>query len=317
MRLALILTFISFSFKVAFGQDTYKVVPVKSQMEIQVSGQIESGKQCSITSKTEGYFYPFVSVGDRVKIGQVIGSFKNEFLDANLQSTVRKIQITQSEVENLTKKLENYEKLYSLGLASKNDILDLKNNISLKQSEIESLKAQLKTCNIQKNNFKLSSNCEGYIINMIPEGQYATIGTTVATVYNQNSNFLYLYVPVEFLNLIKSKKVLNAKLNDETISLKVKEIIPVSEGNLVKVKTFSEKALELPLNFRQSITLYVDGISGFKIPKKALVLEEKGFFVYKIYNGKKFKEKVNIIKDEGDFIIASGNLKDGDEVEIR
>jgi len=294
MRLILLLTFISLSFKVAFGQDTYKVVPAKSQMEIQVSGQIESSKQCSITSKTEGYFYPFVSVGDRVKIGQVMGSFKNEFLDANLQSTIKKIQITQSEVENLTKKLENYEKLYSLGLASKNEILDLKNNISLKQSEIESLKAQLKTYNIQKNNFKLSSNCEGYIINM-----------------------MYLYFPVEFLNLIKSKKVLNAKLNDETISLKVKEIIPVSEGNLVKVKTFSEKALEFPLNFRQSITLYVDGLSGFKIPKKALVLGKKGFFVYKIYNGKKFKEKVNIIKDEGDFIIASGNLKDGDEVEIR
>ncbi|HEV08944.1 MAG TPA: efflux RND transporter periplasmic adaptor subunit [Sulfurihydrogenibium azorense] len=317
MRLLWFLIFTFFSFKGSFGLDTFKVIPVKTQIQVQVSGQVESGKQCAITSKTEGYFHSFVSVGDRVKIGQVIGSFKNEFLDSNIQSTVKRIEITQTEIQNLTKKLENYENLYNLGLASKNDILDIKNSISLKKSELETLKAQLKTYSIQKSNFKLFSNCEGYILNIVPEGQYVTVGTPIATVYNQNSNFLYLYVPVEYLNLIKSKKVLSAKLNDDLITLNVKEIVPVSEGNLVKVKTYSEKVIDLPLNYRQSITLYIDGLSGFKIPKKSLVLEDKGFFVFKVSNGKELKEKVNVIKDEGDFVIVSGNLKDGDEVKVK
>jgi len=300
------------------------VVPVKiskpmekiSYLTIEVPAVVNIDNFCTINSKTEGYIITLIGRGDFVKKGMKIAEVKNEFLKTNIASLNNKINLSEEELNNLNKKLKNYEELYKLGLLSKNDLSDLKNTVIAKNLELENLKNQLKLSKIQEVNSKILSTCEGYIVEIIPNQSYIQLGSQIAKVYNPKKNFLSLYIPIEYLTQMKVNQNIKIKVLQKWYTAKIKEIIPVSDANLIEVKVYPVNDFSLPLNYKFTAEIEINETNGFSIPKEAIIIKDNKPFIFVVVGNKAKIRPVNILKDLGNEVLVSGNLSLNDQIII-
>lgn len=293
-----------------------KPIEETSGITIEVPGQVDLNNSCVISSKTEGYITTYIGKGDYLRKGELVATVQNKLLKAEIKTLNDRIGFLKKELLNSKRKLENYRKLLQLGLVSKNDLINLKNEILRKRTELESLQGNLKRLKFQEFNFKIKSPCEGYVLRAIHNKVYINVGTKIAEVFNPKIEYLSLYVPFNYISDLKSKEQLKLRILDSWYVGKVKNIVPVASGNLVEVRIMGINNLRLPLNFKLTASILIKSLKGFSLPKKALVLKGNKSFVFTVKNGIAVMKEVKVLKDLGDKVLVSGALSPQDLIVV-
>nr|WP_163327679.1 efflux RND transporter periplasmic adaptor subunit [Desulfurobacterium thermolithotrophum] len=294
----------------------FKPIEKISDITVEVPGRIDLSNVCAITSKTEGYITTYVGRGDSVKKGKVIADIQNEILKTKALFLKNKISLIKGELLNFNKKLKNYQELFQLGLVSKNDLVNLKNTILNKKLELENLQHQLRILQFQENYSKIISPCNGYVLEIVPNKGYVKIGTQIAKVYNPQKAYLSLYLPIEYLSEIKTNKKLKIKILKKWYIGKIKEVIPITNGNLVEVKVSDINSLFLPLNYKFTAKISIKKLKGLVIPKEAIVIKDNKPILFIVKNNKAIMKQINVLKDLGNEVLVTGDLSPKDLVVI-
>lgn len=288
---------------------------VETELTVETFGKIEANKYCSITSQTEGYFTSNVANGDFVKQGQIVGKTTNNFTDLKITSLLKEKEATVLQMQNLEEKIKSYEKLYQLGLKSKSDLIDLKNSYLTAKGQVESLDAQIKLLKLQKSKSNVVSNCQGYILNIVPDNTYIGLGTEVARVYNPNDSVLTLMLNYPYVNYL-NKKLVDIKIQDRWTKATVLQIIPVSSSNLIKIKLKLEDNFNYPLNYTLPVSISLNKISAYQLPKKAVFIKDGETYILTVKNNLTKRVKVKVIKDLTDEVVLSGDFDESSPVVV-
>ena len=223
-------------------------VGVADTLVFDAQGTVTAKRSFSVAALSEGKIKNvYVSVGEPVKKGQVIAFLENSELDRELSIQNDKLQLSRKTVEDLEKKVKTAEEMLSLGIISENDLLSLKQELNARKTEAHDQEITGERLKAREKNYRIVSDADGYISDILPEQSYVTYGQAVAGIISLEDEQIEAFVPYDQQSQPPQGSDVLISCNDLTITGKVSHSFPSANSNLIRVIIAPDKPIPMNL----------------------------------------------------------------------
>lgn len=203
----------------AISVETEEIEERSIEQYVSISSKVAAEQEVAVIPQVSGSVKRlYVSLGDQVKKGQVLF----EIDDANAQIQVQQAQGTYSsaessvdscriQYEDLLKTLEQTEKMYEIGAASKDELDAVQSNVNQAKLQLEtaeknlqySASASLANAEKQLSDTKVRAEIDGIVSSLnISEGSVVGMQEAAMTLTNTETLKVSFYVSEDVINLI-------------------------------------------------------------------------------------------------------------------
>lgn len=308
---------------------------------ISVSGKIEAVQTANISTRIMGTInHIYVTIGDKVRKGQLLVTINNQDIQAKQAQTNAAILEAQANVTNAQKDFERFTNLYNKQSASAKEL----DNITLQYT---AAKARLEAASQMKNEVNailayasLTAPFDGVVTQKLAdEGNMANPGMPLLTIEQNTALKIGATVSASAINLIKkgNKAFVEIKAIDKKIECPISEISPSAQftGGQYEISLSIPEAAKKDLYAGMYVNIFIPVTTNEVIKKEAdailvptscLVNKDQLTGLYTISNsktallrwvrtGKTIGDKIEILSGLGQnekFIVSSeGNLYNG------
>ncbi|MCL5019892.1 MAG: efflux RND transporter periplasmic adaptor subunit [Patescibacteria group bacterium] len=292
-----------------------KPASVSDSVYFESQGKVTFKKSFAVSPLSEGRIKKlYVMPGEFVKSGQLVALLVNSEQDRELSTLEGKLRINKNSVESLEKKLKSSEEMLNLGIIAENDLISLKNDINARKSEGEDIQITLDRLKSRNDNYKVYSNTDGYVSDLMPENSFVTYGQSIANIFSLRDEIVEALIPFDQVNQPEKNQEVLIVCNNLSMDGTVTDIYPFANSNLIKVLIAPEKVV--PLNLEVKVRFKIQNINGIVIPKSAVVMDEGKPVIYLVKNNKAAKKFIKVQKDYLDKVIIVNDLNPDDDIVI-
>jgi multidrug efflux pump subunit AcrA (membrane-fusion protein) len=274
---------------------------------IAAEGHVFQLKSHALSAPSDGFIRQvYVSAGDFVKAGQKICRLENPDQGPELKHLNQELQIEQGLLQNLQQELSRQQEMLTLGLAARNSLTLLENQIKTKRLDIDRLQSQRELLARHQAQTLVAAVSSGYLQTLLPEGSHVGLGQTLATWSNAQDLALETFLPLSESRNLAPGSIAKFKGG----SAQVTSITPESHNGLVRVLLASGQVL--PLDFRLSLKIEAARRTGWLLPKNAIRLEEGKAQAFQIINKKVQILELKILEDQDSEVLVANALDSKD-----
>ena len=282
-------------------------VGVIDTLVFDAQGRVAAKKSFSVTALSEGRIKKvYVSVGELVKKGQLIALLENNELDRELAIQNDKLQLSHTTVEDLEKKVKTAGEMLSLGIVSENDLISMKQELNALKAVVRDMEITNERLKSRENNYRVVSDTEGYISDILPEQSYVAYGQAVAGIISLGDEQIEAFVPFDQVSPPARGNDVLISCNNLTVSGKVSHSFPSANSNLVRVIVIPDKPV--PMNLEVKVTFKVRGVHGLLIPKSAVVMDEGKPVIFIVRDNIAYRKVITVEKDYLDRVVIANDL---------
>ncbi|MEM7018137.1 MAG: efflux RND transporter periplasmic adaptor subunit [Pseudomonadota bacterium] len=295
------------------------------QRLLNLSGRVYSKHDVELGFAVSGEITSTLEPGTQVAKGELIAELDNRHIKLRRQELAAQAERTNINVDYLRKEAERLERLQETNATAQRLVDEAMNNYRMAQSDARIIQTRIQQVDDELRRSRLVAGFDGVIAErFLEQGEYANPGSPVVRLVDIESLEMRFQVPVKYYARLKANDSLTFALQNEYSSqVTVTHLIPAVNKNS---QTFEVRA---NLNSEAhnhamtgqlvdvSLTLALPD-SELMVPRDALVLRADGSYVYRI-NQEDRAERVNVTIGEGesDWVVVTGDLKQGDQVAIR
>lgn len=300
----------------------------------EVRGKYESSLAFQVAGKIVARH---INLGDNVRAGQVLMELDPKDVQQSYNAALATYQAALSNYEVVKENYKRYTALYEKGAVSTMTRDEHKTRYDAAASQMESARAQLTASENQLNYTRLVSDHDGMVASISGEvGQVVGAGTPMATVVQDGSREIQIYVPENRLGQVKLNQPATITfwaLNDRTASGHVSEIAAMADSvtRTYKVKVAVDSMPEqAKLGMTAKVVLESGSVNTTLIPTGAIyqtgdqpqvwVVRDKKAALVPVktagFEGNKVKIAEGLSK--GDVVVTGGinKLAEGQEVRL-
>ena len=282
-------------------------IGVADTLVFDAQGRVTAKKDFSVIALSEGRIKKvYVSIGELVKKGQVIALLENSELDRELSIQEDKLQLSRKTAEELEKKVKTNGEMLTLGIVSESDLVSLKQELNALNTEVRDMEITYERLKSRENNYRIISDTEGYISDMLPEQSYVAYGQAVAGIISLGDEQIEAFVPFDQVSPPARGNDVLISCNNLTVSGKVSHSFPSANSNLVRVIVIPDKPV--PMNLEVKVTFKVRTVNGLLIPKSAVVMDEGKPVIFIVRDNIAYKKAITVEKDYLDRVIIVDDL---------
>ena len=278
----------------------------------EVRGKFESNLAFQVLGKIRARH---ISLGDKVRAGQVLMELDPKDVQQSYNAAQATYQAALSNYEVVKENYKRYTALYEKGAVSTMIRDEHKTRYDAAASQLESARAQLTASENQMGYTRLVSDHDGVVASISGEvGQVVGAGTPVATVVQDGSREIQIFVPENRLGQIRLNQPATITfwaLNNLTATGHIAEIAPMADSvtRTYKVKVAVDSMPEQAnLGMTAKVTLNAGTVKSTLVPTGAI--KTAGF------EGSDVKITEGLSK--GDVVVTGGinKLAEGQEVRL-
>ena len=298
--------------------------------------------QVKVATKVVGYIKNiYVEEGQPVKKGQLLAVIDSVPLTVKLQNL-------KLEIENMSQKLsalKEKEKALSFDVETKRKIYErnkvlyqkkalskeklelsetaykltaaklaeLKANEKILQNKLNELENNIKNVKNSLSYTKIYSPVNGIVDTILKrEGNLAVIGKPIMLVEDTSRYELKTELPLNY----RLENIAFISLKGGNIQFKNFKVLPsASQRDLKVVKIYTKKLQGIPSNSIQHISINRE-VSGFIVPRNAILHLSNGTFVLTVKDGKFVKIPVKLLGENEKYAVISGNITESMPVAV-
>jgi RND family efflux transporter MFP subunit len=305
---------------------------------IPVFGEIVSGRESAVAARVAGVAAEMpLSVGDRVRKGDVLARLDTELLDIELAQAQAEIAIAEAGIAVADAQLDRAEKALrrAESLRANSTIAeaqleerfsDYAEAIGSRQQAVARIKAAqnaLRQADYRLTNATVYAPFDAVVLQVSTEiGQFISAGSQVATLIDLDAMEVEANVPARFVQALRPDLTVAARTDaGGALGLSLRAILPTEfAATRTRPVRFRIDAGDATAAVGQSVTLEIP-VSAPRdvivVPKDALVQARDGWSVFLHVDGKAQPRTVEIgAALESGFEVLSG-VQQGDEVVVR
>lgn len=260
--------------------------------------------------------------GTQVKAGDIVARQDTFFVNNKLQLNQLKIDTTANDKDYLSSELTRLKKLQKSSHVAQNLLDEL--SYRLTKASIEHQQAQITHHQLteQLQRSQLISQVDGVITRRLAStGTYTEQGTEILQIVSHANSQIVTMIPVDYASLITPGDEVVIRHQHLLGSAKVNRIVNVanqqSQAYTLYLTPMPQLASQLMIGTRVDVELHFDTKDNLMIPQDAIVLEERGQYVYRIQGNKAQKVPVEVIGSNRGQLVVRSELQPGDQIVIR
>jgi len=307
---------------------------------VPILGRMVAPTQADIATRVAGIVDAvYVSVGDRLAIGDPVAKLNSEFLeiqrDAAKASQAQAIAAIKVAIANLEMAKQSFARMQNLKSSvafSRARFEDLqreaeaaKGSLAEAEARMANATAALAQASYNIRNTEIRAAVGGVVIaRQTQPGEYMQVGSTIVTILDDTKLEIETDIPTEIVGSVTPGQILDVTLDDGSKhKATVRALIP-SESLSTRTRPvrlapdFAE--LDKPLAAGQSATIDVPVAAGrsiLTVPKDALVQSRGGWIVYVAVDGKAQPHPIEIGSAFADRFEVLSGLEAGMIVVVR
>jgi len=186
-------------------------------------GTLNFSKTSKVASSTNGLVTNvYFQTGDKVLKGDKLLEIDSLILDNQISSAIANIKIAQINLENATKDYNRYRDLIKKDSVSQQLYDDSTLQYKLSKQNLLIAKNKLEELKVEKQYKTIIAPFDGVIVEKtIEEGEWSSIGKTVATLVSTNEIDLIFNLPTSYIYKLDKNDKYNIKLKDKIIKSKL------------------------------------------------------------------------------------------------
>lgn len=263
----------------------------------------------------------YVNLGDNVRAGQVLMELDPKDVRQNYNAAQATYQAALSNYEVVKENYKRYTALYEKGAVSTMIRDEHKTRYDAAASQLESARAQLTASENQMGYTRLMSDHDGVVSSISGEvGQVVGAGTPVATVVQDGSREIQIFVPENRLGQIRLNQPATITfwaLNNLTATGHIAEIAPMADSvtRTYKVKVAVDSMPEAAnLGMTAKVTLNAGTVKSTLVPTGAIYQTGDQAQVWVVRDKKVSLVPVKTAGFEGSDVKITEGLSKGDVV---
>lgn len=286
---------------------------LKDALTLRLEGRVIAQRKQTVSAQTEGRITQVkVLAGDTVTAGQILLQLENPAQQIDLAALAQQQSLNLAILANLKQKHQDYQEMLKIGLVARHDVQTVENEFRTKQVEQQGLAQQMAHARLRQARTTVTTSQAGYVLDIASEGSYVTLGQTVATLVSSQDQYIEAFVPLDQLASIQPGTLATLSVGKISKTARVVRMTPESQSGLVKLLLQADTIL--PLEFRPQLALKLKSVSGWLIPKRAVVLADGVPVFYRLRDHKAYPLKAGIIRDLDTQVLVSNSLLPKDEI---
>lgn len=284
----------------------------------EVRGKFESNLAFQVLGKIRARH---ISLGDKVRAGQVLMELDPKDVQQSYNAAQATYQAALSNYEVVKENYKRYTALYEKGAVSTMIRDEHKTRYDAAASQLESARAQLTASGNQMDYTRLVSDHDGVVASISGEvGQVVGAGTPVATVVQDGSREIQIFVPENRLGQIRLNQPATITfwaLNNLTAAGHIAEIAPMADSvtRTYKVKVAVDSMPEAAnLGMTAKVTLNAGTVKSTLVPTGAIYQTGDQAQVWVVRDKKVSLVPVKTAGFEGSDVRITEGLSKGDVV---
>lgn len=314
-----------------------KEEPVKQERRIVVSVVSPQEEEVAIEYTTKGYFEGekdvmlkplvsgrvvslFVDEGAFVKAGQPLLKIDPSDYENTLAQLTSQLAQAKANYENIKAMAERRKFLYERELIAKEEFENYQTQLRAQEELIRSLQAQIANARLNLSRTTLTAPFSGYIAQrLVNVGDYVSPQTNTFRLTSLDPIRFVFQVPQEYIPKVKEGSRVKIRVEPYgELEGKVFFVSPVADqSRLITIKArLSNPKGELKPGMYGEAVFELSRERGFKLPERAVVLQENKKVVWKIVQGTAHPVEVEILKQDRGMVYVKGELKPEDKVAL-
>ena len=168
-----------------------------------------------------------VEAGDRVKAGDIIAVLDSRILDATLQAKEAELERLAIQLTQAQKDSERYRALYEQNSVSKQQFEQYQLKALELAAQNKGAEAAAEALRIEMQKRTIRAPYDGIVIERhVSVGDWVSTGSPVATLAEEKSIELLVYLPAQSLGLAQVGKRVNVRAGDRTFPAVIAGVIP-------------------------------------------------------------------------------------------
>ena len=284
----------------------------------EVRGKFESNLAFQVLGKIR---VRHINLGDKVRAGQVLMELDPKDVQQSYNAAQATYQAALSNYEVVKENYKRYTALYEKGAVSTMTRDEHKTRYDAAASQLESARAQLTASENQVGYTRLVSDHDGVVTSISGEvGQVVGAGTPVATVVQDGSREIQIFVPENRLGQIRLNQPATITfwaLNNLTATGHIAEIAPMADSvtRTYKVKVAVDSMPEAAnLGMTAKVTLNAGTVKSTLVPTGAIYQTGDQAKVWVVRDKKVSLVPVKTAGFEGSDVKITEGLSKGDIV---
>ena len=284
----------------------------------EVRGKFESNLAFQVLGKIRARH---INLGDKVRAGQVLMELDPKDVQQSYNAAQATYQAALSNYEVVKENYKRYTALYEKGAVSTMIRDEHKTRYDAAASQLESARAQLTASGNQMDYTRLVSDHDGVVASISGEvGQVVGAGTPVATVVQDGSREIQIFVPENRLGQIRLNQPATITfwaLNNLTATGHIAEIAPMADSvtRTYKVKVAVDSMPEAAnLGMTAKVTLNAGTVKSTLVPTGAIYQTGDQAQVWVVRDKKVSLIPVKTAGFEGSDVRITEGLSKGDVV---
>ncbi len=284
----------------------------------EVRGKFESNLAFQVIGKIRARH---INLGDKVRAGQVLMELDPKDVQQSYNAAQATYQAALSNYEVVKENYKRYTALYEKGAVSTMIRDEHKTRYDAAASQLESARAQLTASGNQMDYTRLVSDHDGVVASISGEvGQVVGAGTPVATVVQDGSREIQIFVPENRLGQIRLNQPATITfwaLNNLTATGHIAEIAPMADSvtRTYKVKVAVDSMPEAAnLGMTAKVTLNAGTVKSTLVPTGAIYQTGDQAQVWVVRDKKVSLVPVKTAGFEGSDVKITEGLSKGDVV---
>ncbi|MFT4826343.1 MAG: RND family efflux transporter MFP subunit [Halioglobus sp.] len=302
---------------------------------LSLSGRIYSRNDVSMSLTLPGELEWVMEAGSEVESGNVIGSLDQKPIALRKNELEHLAERERVNVKYLGRELVRLKRLRKDNNASERLVDESESHRDISDSVLSSIESRIQQLDDELRRSQLVAPFSGVIAQRYKRGgEYAQPGDVIVRLVDMRSLELRFQMPVAYLRRVATQDIIHftshsenngssSKAHLEKTSAQVRSIILAANPNSQTFEVLAdfENSSASPVIAGQLVTVGVslaEANASLQIPRDAIVLREKGSYVFLISKSNTAK-KVDIEVGEGSgaWITVTGTLSAGDRIAIR
>lgn len=278
---------------------------------ITVQGRVEPAVTTAVNARSEGIFYPSVTLSQSLSRGGKIGDLRDPARTLQINALRDRVRLLTSQVAIERKKTDQSREMLKLGILSENAVLAQES--ALNDSEMLLLQAQNDLAHLQLllKEQVIVAPSDSYVETLAPSGSYIAYGAQVATLTSKKM-LVRLFVEPLYAESLHPGQTVTLLLSGRELTATLTAVLPQSSGNLIDVIAKPSEAL--PAGLQLSARISAKSVKGWIIPKSAVVLEQNRPAIFLVKGTTARLHFVTVQKDMLNEVLVSDALTSEDAV---
>ena len=299
---------------------TLELKSVKWTKRFSVKGYTEAVHSLEVKPEVSGRVTGvFKGEGERVKAGEPLAKIDGRDFEIRLEELKHRRNSLLYRLTALEKSYERRDRLYKRELISREEFEKIESDYRSLKEDLKSVEAQISATQRELAKTLIVSPFEGYILKKSVEvGDVVSPQSRLFTLVKLSPLWFTFRVPYDRLGYVSKGTEVSLSLPDLELKGKVDHVLPSADRDrLFTVRLLLEnRDLSLkPLTY--GIVHIPEGeVVAFKVPEQTVQVSQKRSFVWKVENSRAKSMDVEVLGHEGDQVVISGNLKEGDKVVV-